>query len=146
LTGEHIKNVVLYYADVIRQEGCVVQENGPTRLSHAGWMCGKIVEFVDDKDYDKANRWLGFVQGILSTYEIFTIDQMREHNRSAPEHKAGRAATVDELRAELDVALFPHRDVTVGSDKGLIVVTTKRPDGIIRKHWLQVREVEDLHG
>lgn len=32
-------------------------------------------------DVEKAFRWLGFVQGVLWTKGIYTIDEMRDHNR-----------------------------------------------------------------
>jgi hypothetical protein len=49
-----------------------------TSLRHALWMCKKIPELAADKQ----NRWLGFVQGILWANGVFTIGEMRGHNRS----------------------------------------------------------------
>ena len=34
-----------------------------------------------EEDWVKANRWLGFIQGVLWEHHIFTIDNMRDHNR-----------------------------------------------------------------
>lgn len=36
---------------------------------------------VLDGQRDKVFRWLGFVQGVLFCFGVYTIDQMREHNR-----------------------------------------------------------------
>jgi hypothetical protein len=45
---------------------------------HLVWMLDEI-EKMDDEA--KANRWLGFVQGILSASRVFTIDELRDHVR-----------------------------------------------------------------
>ena len=49
-------------------------------LGHAVHMCDQIKGLVAEKKLDKAHRWLGFLQGILWTQGIFTIDEMRAHN------------------------------------------------------------------
>ena len=64
---------------------------GDVELSHLMSMLPKIIVFLEGsiylaepekgRNWDKANRWLGFVQGVLFCKGIFTIDQMREHNR-----------------------------------------------------------------
>jgi hypothetical protein len=43
-------------------------------------MLEEIPKFI--KNGEKAHRWLGFVQGVLWTQGIFTIDQLRDDNRS----------------------------------------------------------------
>jgi hypothetical protein len=48
---------------------------------HATWMCDQIEIFVSENRLDKANRWIGFIQGILWVTGRATIDQMREDNR-----------------------------------------------------------------
>jgi len=35
------------------------------------------------EEWEKVNRWLGFVQGVLWLHGDYTLDQMREHNRCA---------------------------------------------------------------
>jgi hypothetical protein len=61
-------------------------------LSHAAWMLGAMRTllctesdggvYVEDAALEKANRWLGFVQGVLWTTFMYTIDEMREHVRN----------------------------------------------------------------
>ena len=51
-------------------------------LAHARWMCQEAIALVRAGKADKANRWLGFIQGVLWSAGTFTIDQMKEHNRS----------------------------------------------------------------
>jgi hypothetical protein len=41
--------------------------------------------FVDFGSWDKANRWLGFLQGVFWMSGTYTLDQIREHNLPASE-------------------------------------------------------------
>ncbi len=51
-------------------------------ISHVLWMLYQIPQFIETEDpEEKANRWLGFVQGVLWAKEIYTIEEMKEHNR-----------------------------------------------------------------
>lgn len=49
-------------------------------LQHVVWMCGEVIEFAKTQRMAKASRWLGFIQGVLWTHGVMTIDQMRRHN------------------------------------------------------------------
>jgi hypothetical protein len=51
------------------------------RVSHARWMCGRAAEFIAEERIEKADRWLGFIQGVLWCSYLFSIGEMREHNR-----------------------------------------------------------------
>jgi len=48
---------------------------------HILWMLWRIPFFVKEGRRRKANRWLGFVQGFLWANGIYTIEEMKEHNR-----------------------------------------------------------------
>jgi hypothetical protein len=50
-------------------------------LDHLEWMTEQIPKFLAEGRKEKANRWLGFIQGSLWSKNIYTIDQMKEHNR-----------------------------------------------------------------
>ena len=50
-------------------------------LGHAVHMCGEIKKLLGIGKTEKAHRWLGFLQGILWTQGIYTIEEMRNHNR-----------------------------------------------------------------
>jgi len=65
----------------------------PRALAHANGMLDRMEEFLDETQYggsptpknsswDKFNRWLGFVQAILWVNGYFTLDQLKNHNRS----------------------------------------------------------------
>ena len=53
---------------------------------HIAWMCLQILEFCQPPfRLGKADRWLGFVQGVLWFMGDKTIDEMRDDNRDTPE-------------------------------------------------------------
>lgn len=47
---------------------------------HALWMCYQLRD-LPQEDMEKACRWLGFVQGVLWARGLYSINDMREHNR-----------------------------------------------------------------
>lgn len=51
-------------------------------VKHANWMLHELLERLEagHMDEGKVNRWLGFIQGVLWSMGLFTIDEMREHN------------------------------------------------------------------
>ena len=66
-------------------------KSGPERLNHVRWMCDEIPNFLKtDQPFEtetsiskreKAMRWLGFVQGVISAYDVLTVEEMKEDNR-----------------------------------------------------------------
>jgi hypothetical protein len=52
-----------------------------SKFDHLMWMCCQLQEFVTEGKLDKANRWLGFVQGCLWLYDFYSIEEMKDHNR-----------------------------------------------------------------
>lgn len=59
----------------------ISESTGGTRLQHIRWMCERTKEFIKQDKLDKANRWLGFIQGVLWTRGIFSIDEIQGHNK-----------------------------------------------------------------
>jgi hypothetical protein len=57
-------------------------------IEHVKGMLDKMDVFLvaaergDQESWDKFNRWLGFCQGVFWMHEDYTLDQMREHNRT----------------------------------------------------------------
>ena len=47
-------------------------------FGHMLWM---IDEMYNMENSEKANRWLGFIQGVFWVTNEFTIDEMRDHNK-----------------------------------------------------------------
>ena len=62
------------------QTAQISRDDGGTTRSHVRWMCQRVPAFVADKP-EKANRWLGFIQGYLWVNQDFTIEEMRHHNK-----------------------------------------------------------------
>lgn len=66
--------------------------------AHVHNMLEVIEKFLDEGTpdaWDKANRWLGFLQGVFWLHGTYTLNQMRDHNRTATE--ALFEATPEEL-------------------------------------------------
>lgn len=62
----------------------VPQEN--TALAHVLYMCKQIDGFIATDKLDKANRWIGFAQGVLWIYGVASIDESRKINIDAVRH------------------------------------------------------------
>jgi len=98
MTKEQVLQVVKEYRTYLGQSGDGPQQIdhdlAPTRgeaLRHLLFMCDKVEGFVHEADgymsdrykqetWDKAMRWLGFMQGTLWSLGIFTLNDLREHN------------------------------------------------------------------
>lgn len=50
------------------------------RLEHLRWMCGEIENHIQVGRFEKANRWLGFIQGILFSIGNFSLEDLKRHN------------------------------------------------------------------
>jgi hypothetical protein len=69
------------------EDGEMVIPGRESQLQHARWMTTEILNLLaseSEKTLEKVFRWLGFLQGILWATGIFTINEMRAHNRSEP--------------------------------------------------------------
>jgi hypothetical protein len=50
-------------------------------LNYALWMCNQTRDFLRQGRIVKAYRWIGFIQGILFTNGVFSIAELKNHNR-----------------------------------------------------------------
>ena len=86
MTPEKLQQVLAIYRTRLehfqpeRQPGHWAPKPLEVRL-HIRWMLDEIEKFGPE-DHDKAQRWLGFIQGALWADGVFSIDQMREHNKA----------------------------------------------------------------
>lgn len=55
-------------------------------IAHFNYILEQIEIFVAEKRLGKAFRWLGFAQGILWMMNIYSIEELANHNRPGP-HK-----------------------------------------------------------
>lgn len=51
-------------------------------LKHVYGMLDQMEIMVDEGKMEKVFRWLGFVQGVLWTEGAYTLNELKDHNRS----------------------------------------------------------------
>ena len=50
---------------------------------HLHWMTYQMEDMLfEEDDMEKVMRWLGFLQGVLWNRGVYTIEQLKEHNRT----------------------------------------------------------------
>lgn len=54
-------------------------------LAHCNGMFEKMEEFARAERMDKVFRWLGFVQGVLWVCRVYTLEELKNHNRPTKE-------------------------------------------------------------
>lgn len=74
---------------------------GPDLYQRAEQLCRHAIAHVHEIPEDKANRWLGFVQGVLVCAGIMDIEAERDHTRPMFHAIKGHCKTHD--------ARFPRR-------------------------------------
>lgn len=52
-----------------------------TGHKHLKWMCKTIQEEGHDWPIDKTSRWLGFIQGILCSKQVLSVENERNETR-----------------------------------------------------------------
>jgi hypothetical protein len=50
-------------------------------INHTFSMIDKIEEFIEEDRIEKAFRWLGFIQGCMWATGLYTIEELKNHNR-----------------------------------------------------------------
>ncbi|KKQ74663.1 MAG: hypothetical protein US94_C0001G0064 [Berkelbacteria bacterium GW2011_GWB1_38_5] len=56
-------------------------ESSDLGLEHCHGMLDEMVEFVREGRIEKAFRWLGFIQGVFWANRVYTLDNLKDHNR-----------------------------------------------------------------
>lgn len=51
-------------------------------LCHARWMCDETRTFIGAGRYAKAYRWIGMIQGLLFMGGLYSITELKKHNRT----------------------------------------------------------------
>lgn len=80
MTGDKINEVLDRYETML---GRVVSDYTVEELKHCQQMIPKVRVFIAEGRIEKSFRWLGFIQGVLYCYKLYTIEQMANHNRPA---------------------------------------------------------------
>lgn len=52
----------------------------PTHPHHLAWMLGEAPGFYAGGKVEKANRWLGYVQGVMAALKLAGLDELKAAN------------------------------------------------------------------
>ncbi len=55
--------------------------SGEQALPHCHGMLDQMTTFIHEGRMDKVFRWLGFIQGCLWAARLYTINELKDHNR-----------------------------------------------------------------
>lgn len=82
------KQIIALQTLFSRYEGRIAQQshllaNLPERCRAEGLsgLCSEVINHHARYPFDKLNRWLGFVQGVLAAVGIIDVDEEREFSR-----------------------------------------------------------------
>ncbi len=78
MTADKLQGIITLYKKTLTAVPSV--RNG-TALQHVNWMLDNMLSNISESDMEKAARWLGFIQGVLWVSNVYSIDEMRDHNR-----------------------------------------------------------------
>jgi hypothetical protein len=95
MKNQHIINIADVYTIKLHRMGYVPKRladldahaSEGDLLCHCAWMCTEITSGKLSDEVGKLIRWLCFVQGVFSAFNVYTIDELRLHN--APEKLKG---------------------------------------------------------
>ncbi len=70
------------FSDIDGKVGSSIYSAGKFEvMSHALWMCDRAEDFMRQNRLAKAYRWIGMIQGILFMGGVFSLAELRTHNR-----------------------------------------------------------------
>lgn len=89
MTPEKVREVIDIYKKKLRKFGTNKKQypedwfidNGMGVFAHCRWMLDEIEIFIKERRMDKVFRWLGFIQGCLWSCSVYTLNELKEHNR-----------------------------------------------------------------
>lgn len=91
MTISNRKAVATFYIDVLKgmnRQPVKLEDTGDpnvpalSMLDHCLHMCYEILTLLNRDRVDRADRYLGFIQGVFAAYCMYTIREMSEHNRT----------------------------------------------------------------
>jgi hypothetical protein len=91
MTPSQVEAVTIQYDGVLDNLGVAAIRhsdkaslNKDEQQEHARWMCQEMLRMIADEGVtEKIHRWLGFVQGVLHCTGVYSINDMRDHNRAS---------------------------------------------------------------
>lgn len=89
MTPEKIRKVLSVYGKKFEELGIPKEQFAANSyvisdsqcLAHCRAMIDQIDVFLNENRMDKAFRWLGFIQGCLWKAGIYSIEELKNHNR-----------------------------------------------------------------
>ncbi len=89
MTKEKVKEVLGIYRKKFQEMGIPEQKFAKDKfpvwgldfLAHCHAMIPEMEKFLEEGRTDKVFRWLGFLQGCLWSWHIYTVEEMANHNR-----------------------------------------------------------------
>lgn len=75
----------------------LIVDRAGTGLGHCHSMLDEMTEFVREGRIEKAFRWLGFIQGILWLNGVYTLTDLKNHNRPITRRKRGRRKIIEKI-------------------------------------------------
>lgn len=107
---------------------------------HCLGMIETMRTFLEEGRMDKVMRWLGFMQGVMWTLGIYTMDELKGHNRPAPgdnEYVELELASGFELAFERAGRLVTDHPERFGiRDHFLVVKNPKKDELIAITRWV----------
>lgn len=85
-------------------------------LSHSAWMCKEAIKHTRSGKIEKAMRWLGDIQGMLSMAGLYTINHLKEHSRPRCPHCHGPEG---ECREQVEQPLGCHSSIIICRNTGM---------------------------
>lgn len=83
-TDLHLHDLLDAYSKKLKEEHDKIDDVldvDRAKFKHLQAMCSLTQDWFDRGESDKANRWLGFIQGAMWLMDVYTIDEMRAHIR-----------------------------------------------------------------
>lgn len=87
MTTDKLLSVFTFYRGYLVTCGAVPERNEDDspqaipRINHLLWMCNEATAMVAVGRIEKAMRWLGFIQGYLHAWGMFTLEEIKNHSR-----------------------------------------------------------------
>lgn len=78
MTYTKVQKVLKKYHKILGAH--IVERGAKCKLCHIKWMLEEMLQWPESR-LDKAFRWLGFIQGVFFCEKVYTINEMKEHNR-----------------------------------------------------------------
>jgi len=89
MNAERILEVIKIYRDYFTAKGIGIMDSSETDkpsskeeiLAHCHGMLDKMEGFINEGRIEKVFRWLGFIQGCLWSEEVYSLEDLKNHNR-----------------------------------------------------------------